>query len=1057
MPSHTPFIITESDYRHYPTKFAPYVNLARQVILENDILMVGFSGDDPNFTAWTGWVRAEMTPYARTLFLAGLLDLDGQARDHLRERGIVPIDLGSLVPNRGGDRDRRSALAISLLLDALELEKPPSPLDWPGHEPWPQTFVPPADPTDHSQLSISLGDPAFAARYVEQCAGRWRHERHAYPGWIEPPPRINDNVKLGLLDHLQALQNGMAQASIDNPAQVLADVLWRLDLIHGTLADHQLKWLDETVRGFEQASLSQTDRLVMVRMLIREYRDREDRTGFDRWTDWLSQDGGDDQETTATVAYEKALWWRDRLAYDALRPLIDSVRGTDPVWHLRRAALWGEIGGSDEVRTAVRDAWRQLTSNATRTRRSIWMRSRLAWTAWIANALTRWSAEKYRVPEFVAAGLDREDASTGYDDTCDPWDVMHRLDNDIAVAEKERVEDQKSTTSEFDAGVTRGPGRIWRAPPIATVERRISRFADRVGIPPRADSYVNFTTTRIAQATSVSAGYDNLGMMRCLLAASRDADKLIAARFNRVEIARLDAAVVDELAARTEAAIDAALAQVRLTAGERRRAQSVLPSISALLELLSRFVVRLSPTQVAAVLNRALARARDPAWTLPLLFEPIGTLVRRAYDAVPPRERDRFGLALLNFPLPSEKGADHPTSRWPDPFSTVDEVVVQEGPDLASAVTRLITVAGSDHPVDSIVAVQRLTRLSTLSALTAAEREAFGSLVWSRRAGGGLGAWHEAGISAIYESSSPDPAERAAVIRSAVTANLVGQGGVASRAGLWMLRRLGASGGAALRSLLSSEEIAQSADTLLAWRAPLRDEPEVSLFDLGSGFNDYLNRETACALAYSLLPALSTSDIDADHTTRWASLATDLPSAYHLIALPHMARLGPSSVQVVSDIIQRSLLNRDQTVSVWALLAVEVWLDTGEVLPLPPAMVREVLGLVAARTDRAMPNALDVARRLVDAELVPAEEVQRLLYGLDQLASETDYSNWSGDDASASKLGLVRAAAVRLAGALVRHGLDDGSAARWIEAGEHDPMPEVRHAAIEIVLKASAD
>ena len=42
-PSHRPFIITEEDYRTYPSKFAAFVNTVQQALLENVFCMLGFS------------------------------------------------------------------------------------------------------------------------------------------------------------------------------------------------------------------------------------------------------------------------------------------------------------------------------------------------------------------------------------------------------------------------------------------------------------------------------------------------------------------------------------------------------------------------------------------------------------------------------------------------------------------------------------------------------------------------------------------------------------------------------------------------------------------------------------------------------------------------------------------------------------------------------------------------------------------------------------------------------------------------------------------------------
>ena len=56
-PSNRPFIFTEEDFRTYPRKFSPFINLAQQTIIENTFCLIGFSGDDPNFLNWSGWVR----------------------------------------------------------------------------------------------------------------------------------------------------------------------------------------------------------------------------------------------------------------------------------------------------------------------------------------------------------------------------------------------------------------------------------------------------------------------------------------------------------------------------------------------------------------------------------------------------------------------------------------------------------------------------------------------------------------------------------------------------------------------------------------------------------------------------------------------------------------------------------------------------------------------------------------------------------------------------------------------------------------------------------------
>ena len=56
-PNIRPYIMTKEDYRRYPLEHPEMVNTARQAFLESLICLIGFSGDDPNFQSWLGWLR----------------------------------------------------------------------------------------------------------------------------------------------------------------------------------------------------------------------------------------------------------------------------------------------------------------------------------------------------------------------------------------------------------------------------------------------------------------------------------------------------------------------------------------------------------------------------------------------------------------------------------------------------------------------------------------------------------------------------------------------------------------------------------------------------------------------------------------------------------------------------------------------------------------------------------------------------------------------------------------------------------------------------------------
>jgi len=152
-PTHRPFILTEEDFRTYPSRFAAFVNLAQQAFMENVVCLVGFSGDDPNFLHWTGWVRDNLGDSAPWIYLCGLLDLNDSQRRLLYRRNVTPIDLTPLFPtDKFPDSGERQRLAIEWLLLSFEAGRPFDLMDWPS-EPRPLSEpspgLPPVLPPSH--------------------------------------------------------------------------------------------------------------------------------------------------------------------------------------------------------------------------------------------------------------------------------------------------------------------------------------------------------------------------------------------------------------------------------------------------------------------------------------------------------------------------------------------------------------------------------------------------------------------------------------------------------------------------------------------------------------------------------------------------------------------------------------------------------------------------------------------------------------------------------------------------------------------------------------------
>ena len=103
---HKPYIITKEDYRRYPVENAPLVNTFRQALLENVVCLLGFSGDDPNFLEWIGWVRDQLTRSGPKVYLVNPSHIRNSQKKLLGKRHIKILNLSGFegVPDEDHDK-----------------------------------------------------------------------------------------------------------------------------------------------------------------------------------------------------------------------------------------------------------------------------------------------------------------------------------------------------------------------------------------------------------------------------------------------------------------------------------------------------------------------------------------------------------------------------------------------------------------------------------------------------------------------------------------------------------------------------------------------------------------------------------------------------------------------------------------------------------------------------------------------------------------------------------------------------------------------------------------
>lgn len=1001
LPSHTPFIFAEEDYRTYPARFAPFVNLAQHVLLENELLLLGFSGDDPNFLNWAGWVRDQLGGSSRRIRLAGVLDLSPARRRYLENLNVTPIDLTPLAAG-ADDVAAGHAQATTALLDALHGAKPTPIHVW--------TRIGRSrdrEPSDES-----------AADLVLRLTGEWASDRESAPDWLVAPRVERSRLRMDTADPARRALAGLDEVTPAQRGRFAAELAWRLETGHfGTPA--WAKPALESALSDERAGLSLRERTRLRAMLGQQAIEDRD---FDRVgalaTD-LERDV-QDEEAGAWAAYLRGLAARDRLDAAGVLAALPGMKANDPVWLFRRAALMcaaSEVGGAARL---VRDAMVEIRRRRSLDRRSLWLLSREAWGRFL------WRHASYELRKEDEGRLELgDDWPLVYDEhRVDPWDELNALDQETGQEQDSRRKRLGAEKAHFEPGswtpAAKEPiGRT--AEWVVPSELQIRRLADAVGVPWLAGSTDLLESRLTRSVPDPSDRFDAAAVWRVASYLRSEDGELMDGWFGRAQVAALPMPVVAELVDALTDTIRHAIAT--LAAHNSHQVQALRTH----LELLSRLSVRVDGDKAAELFRLALESFGKGGAEHWWLLRATGHLINRALSAVPPANRGAFAGDMLAFPLPGERQAGVMENDWPefsDAFRPREVTIERPEQEWDGRIAALIAFVANDRRQLRHRSIQRLWLLRDKGLLTPAEVDRFARATWSwRTSPEGLPGDESFYPGALAQLPEPEPgAVAAAFAKSVVEPVLRGE------VGTGLFESIAYIGSEAEKGRADRPFTAAMAAKLI------RDMPWP---EPGAKRN-----LAAAAISFGLLPIAELDDELAG--TLWErGAAADAGDG--ILFLPHVARRLPGRAQDAAARLERAMKTRDFATVNAALNAVRNWARTVDEIAFPASLSTAVASLVAVRREPGLFRALDVCVELVDRGLFSGEDLRRVLEGLEELLVETDYQGWRHGGFRAATLTYVRANAVRTARALGRAGREEAIISEWIRAGAADPAPEVRY------------
>lgn len=545
-PSERPLIITEEDYRIYPKRFAPFVNTVQQSLLENTLCLVGFSGDDPNFLQWIGWINDNIgKENSPKIYLVGLLKLSEAQKKLLATKNIVPIDL-SVLPV--GEHEHKKA--IDLLLDFLSSQR-----------------------TSRENLEWGV-QPRYINRDntpVSKVVETWKAERFAYPNWVICPQENRE----GLWNVTnQYVRYDKIWSDLSSPLDIdfVFEMNWRFERCIFPLYNNHVPYIEailskynpfpaelQTNASFDPTkpdnetkinwSTIQQQWIHLTLSLLRFYREE----GFnDKWKinhnilgkikNYLTPD------QSAWYYYEQVLMSIFRSDIEGARNILQEwpTNEYDPFWDAKRAMLLAEFGFIEESATILEKSLTTVRKRLNLTPvgndyKWVSQEAYLMFQSRLIRTNIRLSKGIYHADEELGAFNERWNALLQF--KCSPWQEKKHFDTILQHKYIPKI--SKSKNESFELGVTSTSYLLSGEDSEVITAYNFLRFVEELAAP-LSLRLINFDDKTVKGA--LERVYPNSPTWAlAMYTRSRDRD-LADVIFNRFSLSKLDYKAIDQLA-----------------------------------------------------------------------------------------------------------------------------------------------------------------------------------------------------------------------------------------------------------------------------------------------------------------------------------------------------------------------------------------------------------------------------------------------------------------------------------------------------------------------------
>ena len=607
-PSHFPLIFTEEDYRTYPTKFAPFVNTVQQAMMETVFCLIGFSGDDPNFLQWSGWVRDNLGDAAPKIYLAGWLELSSHRRRMLEDRKVVPIDLALHPKASKWPEHLRHQYATKWVLHTLERGRPYDVSEWPSRPSWqhlpvPKLIQPVEEEVVYAEPKNELpeNEKGSLLDSVKNILKVWAHNRTIYPGWLAAPASARALMEWNTGHYESRILDVFSDLTPVERLEAIHELVWRWEILLNPIssklesaAQDVLKLIDcqnRTIGGstdpkIEWGPVREAWRTVAL-ALVTAARHSLDSNVFDQRIEALSPFLQDDLDVAYRIHHERCLWAMHSMDFKALDGLLKDWRteNCDPVWMMRKAALLFETGRHDEATELAEHALSTIREMPTGYL-SLASPSRESWALWLVAQ------------------------PKNYQMLCKRWNELAPLKCNALMERQliaDAIKDNRGTEGapSFDLGTRRVSGQSFSNADSQGATYRAIRLSEVAGLPPAVDHMVVAADILELAAEKLFTSDPEMAVRLVLRVSTYDQDKTFMRILSRTRVAALSADSARTLANICNSVIEYALPRIVGTDARGYRPIFWIERMRVAMEALSRLVLRQDPNMVESIFTKS--------------------------------------------------------------------------------------------------------------------------------------------------------------------------------------------------------------------------------------------------------------------------------------------------------------------------------------------------------------------------------------------------------------------------------------------------------------------